>query len=142
MSSDIAEHIATIRVIDTHSHMQSDLQWEKMARRMCLWTSLACTAGTISWLPARRRQAVARLLDGTDPDIEGRFDAIADAWHAMQFTGYGEVVRIVAEQVYGIEELSGPAAVRAQARLDALRTAAGQPASPPRPSAARSHSDR
>jgi predicted TIM-barrel fold metal-dependent hydrolase len=125
MSSDIAEHIATIRVIDTHSHMESDLQWEKNGPPDVLVDLFGHYSQDDLVVAGAASAAVERLLDGADPDIEGRFDAIAGAWHAMQFTGYGEVVRIVASQLYGIEELSGPAARQAQARLDTLRTAEG-----------------
>ncbi|MDQ6601161.1 MAG: amidohydrolase family protein [Chloroflexota bacterium] len=125
MSSDLAEHIATIRVIDTHSHMESDLQWEKNGPPDVLVDLFGMYSRDDLVVAGAASAAVERLLDGADPDIEGRFDAIAGAWHAMQFTGYGEVVRIVASQLYGIEELSGPAARQAQTRLDTLRTAEG-----------------
>lgn len=125
MPSDLAEHIATIRVIDTHSHMQSDRNWEENGPRDVLVDLFGMYSRDDLIVAGATPAAVARLLDGADPDIEGRFAAIADAWRAMQFTGYGEVVRIVAAQVYGIEELSGPAAREAQARLDAIRTAEG-----------------
>ena len=125
MSSDLAEHIATIRVIDTHSHMESDLQWEKNGPPDVLVDLFGMYSRDDLVVAGAASAAVERLLDGADPDIEGRFDVIAGAWHAMQFTGYGEVVRIVASQLYGIEELSGSAARQAQTRLDTLRTAEG-----------------
>ena len=125
MPDDLAASIETMRIIDTHSHMQSDRQWETSGPQDVLVDLFGVYSRDDLIVAGATPEAVARLLDGTDPDIAGRFAAIADAWRAMQFTGYGEVVRIVAEQVYGIEEFSGPAAVRAQARLDALRTAAG-----------------
>ena len=110
MSRDLAEHIATIRVIDTHSHMQSDRQWEQNGPPDVLVDLFGMYSRDDLVVAGAASAAVERLLDGADPDIEGRFDAIAGAWHATQFTGYGEAVRIVASQVYGIEELSGPAA--------------------------------
>ena len=53
--------------------------------------------------------AMTRLMDASDPDIAGRFEGIQEAWEATQFTGYGEAVRLIAEHVYGIAELTGEA---------------------------------
>ncbi|MGI8688317.1 MAG: amidohydrolase family protein [Thermomicrobiales bacterium] len=125
MPSDLAEYIAAIRVIDTHSHMQSDLQWEENGPRDVLVDLFGMYSRDDLAIAGATPEAVARLLDGTNPDIEGRFAAVADAWQAMQYTGYGEAVRIVASQLYGIEEITGPTARQAQPQLDMLRTAAG-----------------
>lgn len=125
MPGELAEHIETIRVMDTHSHMQSDLQWEQTGPRDVLADLFSMYSRDDLIVAGATPAAVERVRDDTDPDIEGRFAAVTDAWRAMQFTGYGEVVRIVASQVYGIDELSGPAARQAQMRLDALRTAEG-----------------
>src|SRR4051812_7080301 len=123
MPSDLADHIRAIRVIDTHSHMQSDLQWEEDGPCDILVDLFGMYSRDDLIIAGATPAAVERLRDGTDPDIEERFDAVADAWRAMQFTGYGEVVRIVASQVYGMEEISGQAARHAQPLLQALRTA-------------------
>ena len=32
-------------------------------------------------------EAMRRLMDGSDPDIAGRFEGIREAWDATQFTG-------------------------------------------------------
>ncbi len=125
MPSDLSEHIESIRVIDTHSHMQSDIQWEESGPRDVLVDLFGMYSQHDLVIAGATPAAVARLLDGADPDIEGRFDAVADAWRAMQFTGYGEAVRIVASQIYGMEEISGPTARQAQPLLEALRTAEG-----------------
>lgn len=125
MPSDLSEYIETIRVIDTHSHMQSDIQWEENGPRDVLVDLFGMYSRDDLVIAGAAPAAVERLLDGTDPDIEGRFDAVADAWRAMQFTGYGEAVRIVASQLYDMEEINGPAARQAQPLLEELRTAEG-----------------
>jgi predicted TIM-barrel fold metal-dependent hydrolase len=125
MPSELAEYIETTRVIDTHSHMQSDRDWEMHGPRDVLVDLFSIYSVHDLIVAGATPAAAERLLNGTDPDIEERFAAVADAWRAMQCTGYGEAVRIVAIQVYGMEEVSGPAAREAQARFDALRTAAG-----------------
>lgn len=93
MPSDLSEYIETIRVIDTHSHMQSDIQWEESGPRDVLVDLFGMYSRDDLVIAGAAPAAVERLLDGTDPDIEGRLDAVADAWRAMQFTGYGEAVR-------------------------------------------------
>ena len=62
-----------------------------------------------------------RLMDGSDPDIAGRFEGIREAWDATQFTGYGEAVRLIAEHAYGIDELTGANIASAQEKIKMLR---------------------
>jgi len=50
--------------------------------------------------------AMERLMDARDPDLAGRFEGIRRAWEAVQFTGYGEAVRLIAERIYGLPEPS------------------------------------
>ncbi|MBW3625860.1 MAG: amidohydrolase, partial [Armatimonadetes bacterium] len=42
-------------------------------------------------------------------------------WEATRFTGYGEAVRLLAREVYGLEELTGDGLLRAQEALSQLR---------------------
>jgi predicted TIM-barrel fold metal-dependent hydrolase len=120
MPTDLAAHIQAMRVVDTHSHLGGDIYWEEQPRDVLadLFDHYALddlvAAGTA---PA----AAARLIDSADPDVEGRFAGVAEAWRAVQLTGYGEAVRILAREIYGIEEVSPDAARAAQGRLDQLR---------------------
>lgn len=125
MPTDLAAHIQETRVVDTHSHLGGDLYWEERPRDVLadLFDHYALddlvAAGAT---PA----AAARLIDSADPDLAGRFAGVAAAWRAVQFTGYGEAVRILARAVYGIEEVSAEAAGAAQGRLDQLRRPDGR----------------
>ena len=60
-------------------------------------------------------------MDGSDPDIAGRFEGIREAWEATHFTGYGEAVRLIAEHAYGIDELTGANIASAQEKIKMLR---------------------
>lgn len=119
MPTDIAAHICETRVVDTHSHLGGDRYWEEEPRDVLadLFDHYALddlvSAGAT---PA----AATRLIDSADPDVEGRFAGVAEAWRAVQFTGYGEAVRIMARDLYGIEEVGAEAARAAQGRLDEL----------------------
>ena len=55
------------------------------------------------------------LMDSSNLDIIDRFDGIREAWEATQFTGYGEAVRIIASEIYGIDEITGKSLAAAQA---------------------------
>jgi hypothetical protein len=59
--------------------------------------------------------------DGPDSDIDGRFAGIRDAWEAMQHTGYGEAVRLIASEIHGLDELTPDGLRRADRTLRELR---------------------
>ncbi|MGN6031934.1 MAG: amidohydrolase family protein, partial [Thermomicrobiales bacterium] len=69
--------------------------------------------------------AVERLLDRHDGDLEGRFAGVAAAWEAARFTGYGEAVRIAARGLFGIEDLRADTIRAGQERLEALQRPGG-----------------
>ena len=70
-------------------------------------------------------EAVARLRDSSNEDLEGRFTDVAAAWTMAQFTGYGEAVRIAARDLYEIEVLSEATIRAGQQRLKALQRQGG-----------------
>src|SRR5205807_8547232 len=65
--------------------------------------------------------AMRRLVDASDPDLEVRFAGVREEWQAIRFTGYGEAVRLLAKQIYGMDEITAAAAREAQPRLQELR---------------------
>ncbi len=125
MPSEIADHIATISVIDTHTHMRGDHAWEGPNAPDILGDLFGgyCAADLI--VAGASPDAVARLQDRNDEDLEGRFAGVADAWSRTQFTGYGEAVRIAARDLYGIEELNGATLRTGQERLKPLQRTGG-----------------
>ncbi len=57
--------------------------------------------------------ALKQLVDANDPDLAARWNGIKDAWQRCRFTGYGRAVSLIAQQAYGIDEISLPAIVAA-----------------------------
>ena len=125
MPSEIADHIANVSVIDTHTHMRGDYAWEGPDAPDILSDLFGgyCAADLI--IAGASLEAVARLKDSTNEDLEGRFADVAAAWKMTQFTGYGEAVRIAARDLYEIEELSGTTIREGQQRLKALQGKGG-----------------
>ena len=120
MATDLAQHIQTTPMVDTHEHLRKEPDWLEDGPDILqdLFGNYVPadlnTAGASS-------EAMQRLMDASDPDIAGRFEGIQEAWEATQFTGYGEAVRLIAEHVYGIDELTGAALESAQKKIKALR---------------------
>ena len=46
---------------------------------------------------------------------------VRDAWEAIRLTGYGEAVRLIAREIYGLEELTVEGLEAAQVTLTSLR---------------------
>jgi hypothetical protein len=120
MPTDLALHIRQSLLCDTHEHLAFESEWREDGPDVL--TDLfgnyveadLRTAGASD-------DALKRLRDRSDPDLSARFEGIRNAWEATRFTGYGEAVRILAREVYGLEELTGDALAGAQETLTALR---------------------
>jgi predicted TIM-barrel fold metal-dependent hydrolase len=65
--------------------------------------------------------AVERLIDPSAGDIESRFAGVRDAWAAVRHTGYGEAVRLLASEVYGLDDITLECLEQAQSDLEQLR---------------------
>jgi len=125
MTSDIAEHIANLSIMDTHSHMEGVAAWEGSEAPDILSDLFGWYASSDLVIAGAPLDAVERLLDPTDDDLEGRFAGIAEAWTRSRFTGYGEAVRIAARELLEIEDLSAESLRGGQRRLRALQQAGG-----------------
>ncbi len=97
--TDLAEHIHSLRMIDTHEHLNKEHDFIQDATEA----------------------SVDRLLDGSDPDLSARFAGVRTAWERCRHTGYGEAVRLIARRVYGMEEITIEAIEAAAPRALALR---------------------
>lgn len=125
MPSELADHIANLSAIDTHSHMAGDLAWEMTDAPDILADLFGWYSSSDLIVAGAAPEAVERLLDRGDGDLEGRFAGVAAAWEAIQMTGYGEAVRIAARDLFDIDVLR-PDTIRAgQKRLEALRRPGG-----------------
>ena len=125
MPSEIADHIANVSVIDTHTHLQGDYAWEGPDAPDILSDLFGGYSSSDLIIAGASLEAVARLQDSSNEDLEGRFADVAAAWNMAQFTGYGEAVRIAARDLYEIEELSEATIRAGQKRLKALQRKGG-----------------
>ena len=125
MPSEIADHIANVSVIDTHTHQPGEYAWEGPDAPDILGDLFGWYSSSDLIIAGASPEAVARLQDSSDEDLEGRFAAVAAAWDMAQFTGYGEAVRIAARDLYEIEVLSGATVRAGQQRLEALQRPGG-----------------
>ena len=125
MSTDLARHIQDTSLIDTHEHLRKERDWVEDGPDI-----LQDLFG--NYVPADLISAGAssddlqKLHDATDPDLGARFERIRPAWEAIRFTGYGEAVRILAHEIYGMDKFSGDELQKAQQKLDAWRQPGGR----------------
>ena len=120
MPTDLAHHIQATPLVDTHEHLRKEPDWLENGPDILqdlFGNYVPADLNTAGASPG----AMQRLMDVSDPDIAGRFKGIQEAWEATQFTGYGEAVRLIAENIYGIDELTGEALEAAQEKIKALR---------------------
>ena len=119
MSSELAQVIQATPLCDTHEHLHSEAHF--LNNSPDLLQALFDNYITADLIVAGAKPAaVTALLDKQNPDVKGRLAGIQDAWAAVQHTGYGEAVRLIAQEVYGIEALTAAAIEGAQDRHQAL----------------------
>lgn len=122
--TDLAQHIQQIKLIDTHEHLRSEQEYVENGPDVLgdLFNNYVL-ADLIS--AGATQQAVNALTDTKNPDIEARWNGIKDAWAHCQFTGYGEAVRLIAKDVYGMEEIT-LAGIEAGAKINQQRRQPGE----------------
>ena len=120
MSSDLELHLRELRVVDTHEHLMSETDWLNKGPVDVLADLFYHYSQKDLFSAGVPADALKRLVSG-EGDLESRWAAIEPAWKAMQFTGYGEAVRLMASEVYGIEEITPSSLRNAQPRLTKLR---------------------
>ena len=104
-TTDLAHHIQSIRLVDTHEHMRRENDWVENGPDI-----LQDLFG--NYVPAdlvtagASPEAMRDLMDASK-EIPARFEGIREAWEATQFTGYGEAVSLIAKHIYGLDELTG-----------------------------------
>ena len=140
MATDLAHHIQSISLVDTHEHLQKENEWVENGPDILqdlfgnyvaadLHTAGASPEAMQRLLSINGHYSYANPSTGGTPElmnpsgggIAARFEDIREAWEASQFTGYGEAVRLIAKEVYGIEEITGENLAAAQEKLLSLR---------------------
>ena len=125
MPGEIADHIANVAVIDTHTHQRGNYAWEGPDAPDILSDLFGWYGSSDLNVAGASPDAIARLQDSSDEDLEGRFAGVAAAWDRIQFTGYGEAVRIAARDLYEMETVSEATVRAGQTRLQALQRTGG-----------------
>jgi hypothetical protein len=118
---DLEAAIAEIRLVDTHEHLVSEEEWVERGPDILQDLFHESYAAADLLTAGASRGAVADLLDPSAGRVEDRFAAVEDAWRVMRLTGYGETVRLIGREVYGIEELTPATIGEAEATLLELR---------------------
>lgn len=119
MPTELAYVIQSTPLCDTHEHLGNEERY--VTDSPDLLQSLFENYVTADLIVAGATQAaVTALLDKHNPDLKGRFAGIQPAWEAVQHTGYGEAVQIIARDVYGMEEITADALEATQETHSAL----------------------
>jgi uncharacterized protein len=118
--TDLASHILNLRLIDTHEHMCKETDYLENGPDV-LEQLFHNYPGSDLVVAGASEEAMKRLFDRKDTDIAGRFRGIQAAWETMQFTGYGEGVRLAAKRIYELDELTPEGLAAAQTKNQALR---------------------
>jgi len=115
MPSDLAYHIQTTPLCDTHEHLRKEDDYVQNAPDLLqnIFDNYL-TADLI--VAGASPEALKNLTNRSNPDLRGRFLGIQAAWEAAQFTGYGEAARLIARELYDIDEITVNALERAQSK--------------------------
>lgn len=120
MSTDLARHIQSTALCDTHEHLRKEHEYVEEGPD--LLQNLFGNYVSADLVVAGAGQAkVDALLDAKNPDIRSRFNGVAAAWAAVRHTGYGEATRLIARELYQIDEINADTLEAAQAIHATLR---------------------
>ena len=119
--TDLVHHIQNTPLADTHEHLHKEDRYvqdgpdvlEDLFAKNYIVADLVVAGAT--------PKAVERLCDSHDPDIAARWKGVKDAWQHCQHTAYGEAVRLTAQHIYGMNEITQPALEAARERNLQLR---------------------
>jgi len=119
MTTDLARHIQTTALCDTHEHLHGEQTYvnEKPDILQNLFQNYV-PADLVS--AGASQAAVDALLDKSNPDLRARFAGVRSAWDAVRHTGYGEAVRLVARELYDMDAITPDALEAAQTKNEAL----------------------
>ncbi|MBI2191205.1 MAG: amidohydrolase family protein [Planctomycetes bacterium] len=120
MATNLALHIQQLPLCDSHEHLRKEKDYVEngpdiLQNLFGNYVQADLVVGGAS------TDAVNRLLDAKDPDIRSRFDGVRRAWERVRHTGYGEAVRTIASQIYGLEEITAAGLEAALPRHQELR---------------------
>ncbi len=120
MSTDLAQTIQATPLCDSHEHLHKETQYIEAGPDL-LQNLFANYVTADLFVAGASQAAVDELLNANNPDIVARFQAIEAAWQAVQHTGYGQAVQLIAQEIYEIDEITPSSLEAAQSRHAALR---------------------
>jgi len=125
MQTDLQRFIEETPLIDTHEHLRKEREWVEDGPDILqdLFGNYVPADLVTAGAPP---EAIKNLMDASNGDLSARFAGIANAWDAVQLTGYGEAVRILAHEVYEMTDFSTPELEKAQKKLLAWRQPGGR----------------
>lgn len=118
-STDLARHIWQTPLVDSHEHLGYEADYVEPGPDL-LQNLFENYVPADLIVAGADPAAVEALLDRTNPDIRARFTAIEAAWQAVRHTGYGEAVRLIAQELYDLDELTAGSLEAAQSKHQAL----------------------
>jgi hypothetical protein len=138
--TDLDLAISSLQLVDTHEHLLPEDQWAGSNAKLLEGIKQAYPGSDwsddqpdilqdlfLNYVPSdlevagATKGALRRLFDPSAGDVESRFSGIREAWEATRYTGYGEAVRLIAREVYGLEELTPQSLEGAKRKLEELR---------------------
>lgn len=120
MLTNLAHYIQQTPLCDTHEHLEKETGYVEKGPDL-LQNLFGNYVSADLVVAGASQAAVDTLLNPAEPDIVARFNGIRAAWEAVRHTGYGEAVRIIARELYAIEEISPATLEAAQSKHAALR---------------------
>lgn len=111
--NDLAAFIQSTPLVDSHEHLNSEQIFLNPGPDVLqdLFDNYVTADLAVAGATA---EAIKRLIDKYDSDVEARLAGVQTAWARCRHTGYGEAVGLIARLVYGMEEIT-PEAVEAAA---------------------------
>ena len=120
MLKDLYDYIQQTPLIDTHEHLASEEEYVNNGPDVLQGLFEFYIASDLVSAGAST-EAVQRVLDPGDKDVEARWNGIQEAWELCKYTGYGEATRLLAKHVYQIEDITLEAIINAEPLNQALR---------------------
>ena len=117
--TDIAAFIQQTPLVDTHEHMRYEHLYLDEQPDILVQLFQNYVSADL-FVAGASQNALNRLYDENDPDVAARFAPVQPAWEIAQYTGYGEAVRILAAELYGLDDLTPESIAAAQDRNEAL----------------------
>lgn len=113
MLADLERHIEQTPMMDTHEHLKFEDAFVESGPDV-LQDLFGNYVSADLVVAGASVDDVQFLLDGSNPNLVERFERIRKAWEAVQFTGYGEATRILAERLYQMPEITPDGLAAAQ----------------------------